>query len=285
MFQLNKSMKKNIITTAGLTLFFSLIIFISSSVPQIGTESVYAFSSGSPGGRTDSPADNSNCTGCHSGTINAGTGVASITASGLTLGYVPGQTYTITGTIVQNSINKFGFEITPEKDLDNTKSGTILITDAPRTKLVNALKAITHQSGGTSGSGSNSWSFDWIAPVAGTGSVTFYGAFNSANGFGNSSGDNIYTTSLTVIENITVDVDEQFSELKVHVFPNPTSNYFQISTKKIINKIEIYDLKGKKVLEYYKVKGKMNITDLMDGIYFLRIKYAEGYIYQKLIKI
>jgi hypothetical protein len=277
-------MKKNIITTTGLTLFFVLLLFAISIIPAIGTESVYAFSSGSPGGRTDSPADNSNCTGCHSGTINAGTGVASITALGLTLGYVPGQTYTITGTIVQNSINKFGFEITPEKDLDNTKSGTILITDAPRTKLVNALKAITHQSGGTSGSGSNSWSFDWIAPVAGTGSVTFYGAFNSANGFGNSSGDNIYTTSLTVIENITVDVDEYTAELLPKLYPNPATSYFQIHNIKKIERISVYDLSGKKMLEFNNEISQFDIAGLDAGYYIVNIISDGKSLNQKLIK-
>jgi hypothetical protein len=277
-------MKKNILLTAWLTLFFILLLFTISIIPVIGIESVYANSGGSPGAKTNSPGDVNNCTQCHSGILNSGTGSSTIDAPSLSLGYTPGQTYTITGNVIQNAINKFGFEITAEKDLDNTKTGTLVITDASRTKFVNGGAAISHQLTGTSGSGSNSWSFDWTAPNAGTGSVTFYGAFNAANGSG-TGGDKIYTSSINIIENVAVNIKEQFSELKVQIYPNPASNYFQISTKKIINKIEIYDLKGKKVLEYYKVKGKMNITDLMDGIYFLRIKYAEGYIYQKLIKI
>ena len=98
---------------------------------------------------------------------------------------MPGQTYTITGVVSQNSINKFGFEITAEKDLDNSKVGTLIITDGTRTKFVNSNNAVTHKSGGTSGSNSNSWSFDWVAPLSGSGDVTFYGAFNIKTFIGN----------------------------------------------------------------------------------------------------
>ena len=49
--------------------------------------------------------------------------------------------------------------------------------------MINNDKAITHTSSGISTTGdSNSWSFDWTAPASGTGDVTFYGAFNAANG-------------------------------------------------------------------------------------------------------
>jgi len=65
--------------------------------------------------------------------------------------------------------------------------------------LVNTGQAASHISGETIGSGNISWSFDWIAPTAGTGDITFYGAFNSTNSNSSTSGDEIYTTSFVQI--------------------------------------------------------------------------------------
>ena len=50
---------------------------------------------GSPGGKTNSPMDGQNCTGCHSGTINSGVGTATITTNIPPTGYSIGATYTI----------------------------------------------------------------------------------------------------------------------------------------------------------------------------------------------
>ena len=52
-------------------------------------------SAGSPGGKTNSPMDGQNCTGCHSVTINSGTGTSTITTTIPAWGYSVGSTYTI----------------------------------------------------------------------------------------------------------------------------------------------------------------------------------------------
>jgi len=193
-------MKRNILSLIGLTAFFAIGIISLNVISDSGTTSVYAFSGNSPGAKTASPGDGVNCTQCHSGTVNSGSGTRSVTSNIPVSGYVPGQTYTITGTITEALINKFGFEITAEKDADNSKIGTIVLTDATNTQFVNSNNAVTHKSAGTSGTGSRTWSFDWIAPVAGTGDVTFYGAFNAVNNDGSTAGDKVYTTSVGVSE-------------------------------------------------------------------------------------
>src|SRR5215203_393475 len=45
--------------------------------------------------------------------------------------------------------------------------------------------------------GSASWDVKWTAPAADAGRVTFYAAGNAANSNNQSSGDNIYTTSVS----------------------------------------------------------------------------------------
>ena len=109
---------------------------------------------GSPGGKTDSPMDGQNCTGCHGGTINSGTtGTATITTNIPVAGYIIGNTYTITLTGVQSGIIKFGFELTAESG--NNKTGDLMITDNT-TKLANSNNAVTHKSSGTSGNSTKS---------------------------------------------------------------------------------------------------------------------------------
>jgi hypothetical protein len=49
-------------------------------------------------------------------------------------------------------------------------------------------------------SGTITWNFQWTAPAAGTGPVTFYVASNAANNNGSTSGDEIYTDSYTLLE-------------------------------------------------------------------------------------
>lgn len=185
------------------------------------------FSNGSPGGRTGSPGDNlNNCTGCHSGT--AQTASSWITTNIPASGYVAGETYTITATGTHTGVGKFGFELTAE-DGSESKVGNFIITNSNQTKLVNQNNAVTHTSAGNTPSGnSKTWTMDWTAPDASTGAVTFYAAFNAADGNGGTAGDVIYLTSTEVLPmgagvEVTFRVDmsnETVSPLGVHIAGN-----------------------------------------------------------------
>jgi|GEM_PF-684977 len=125
-------------------------------------------SSGSPGGYTGSPGDGHNCNACHGGSTATVTGW--ITSDVPAAGYTPGTTYTITATAT--GTGKKGFEISPQ-----TLTGALVGTVTPGSgnKLCNGNKAITHSS--TITASPATWTFTWTAPAAGTGAVTFYGAF------------------------------------------------------------------------------------------------------------
>ena len=276
-------MKKNILTSIGLTALFAVGIVSLNVVSDSGTTSAYASASGSDGGRTNSPGDASNCTSCHSGTINSGSGTRTITSSIPVGGYVPGQSYTITGSVSEASINKFGFEMTAEKDADNSKIGTIIITDATNTKAI-GTSAVTHESAGTAGSGTKSWSFDWIAPAIGTGDVTFYGAFNAANSNNMNGGDQIYTKSLTVSEAIPTGLGEYIELVSATIFPNPVKTAFQISTTEVIDNVVVYNLAGKKMSNVNQTVNKFDVSSLASGIYFVHIESKGNVMTKKMIK-
>jgi hypothetical protein len=156
-------MKKNVLW------FLPGIVAIAFLLTAFGGENT-DYPGGSPGGYTGSPGDGHNCSisNCHGGSASSVTGW--ITSNIPAEGYTPGSTYTITATATGSG--KKGFEISPQ-----TVSGTLLgtLTPGPGTELCNGSKAVT-QSSSVSGS-SATWTFSWHAPAAGTGSVTFYGAF------------------------------------------------------------------------------------------------------------
>jgi hypothetical protein len=149
--------------------------------------------SGAPGNYTGAPGEGL-CTSCHSGSTGA-LQSGWITSNIPSSGYVPGTVYQITATATNSGTTKFGFQVTPKNS-----SGTVLGVLAASTgsQIQNGGTHITHNSSGTSGSGSRSWVFNWTAPAAGSGSVTFYGAFNITNNNNSTSGDIIYRSTLTV---------------------------------------------------------------------------------------
>ena len=159
---------------------------------------------GSPGEKTNSPMDGQNCTGCHSGTINSGIGTATITTSIPSSGYSIGGTYTITITGIKSNCTKFGFELTAESG--SSKAGTFLITSSAATKFASGTNntAVTHKTAGTNGNTTKIWSMDWTATANSSVSTTFYAALMFANNNGNNSGDNVFTTSLVILENTQI---------------------------------------------------------------------------------
>jgi len=215
---------------------------------------------GSPGGKTNSPNDASNCTSCHSGILNSGTGNAAITSNIPVNGYVIGNTYTITLTGVKANCIKFGFELTAENGI--YKSGDFMITDNT-TKLVNANNAVTHKSSGTSGITTKSWTMDWKPTANSNENTIFYAAIMFANANSNNNGDNIISTSLSVDEEVANGINDNTFENSFH--------YNSINkTIESINSTLVYNINGKLVLS---TKKKLStVSHLKEGIYILKSK-------------
>ena len=215
---------------------------------------------GSPGGKTNSPNDASNCTSCHSGTINSGIGTTNITTNIPTSGYSIGSTYTITLTGVKASCTKFGFELTAENW--NSKSGNFMITDNT-TKLVNVNNAVSHKSSGTSGNTTKSWTMDWTPTSNSSGNTTFFASLMFANGNGNYNGDNVFSTSLLVNEEVVNAISD-------NTFKNSFTYNSINKTIETIHAILVYDISGKLVLTTN--EKFTTISHLKKGIYILKSK-------------
>lgn len=272
-------MKKNIlITTLGAFICITLVV---SSQTYVSSNSAAP-----PSGKTGSTGDNgTTCTMCHVGTVQAQTNWIITTVP--TGGYVPGVTYTITVLGQHNGVVKFGFEATAEDNAGN-KVGTLINTDATKTALV-GTDYIGHTTVGLTpiGGVSNTWSFDWIAPSAGTGDVTFYTALNAADGGGTTAGDVIYTSTESISEDVGSVSIGNVAFAQLSIYPNPTSDnlFVSINNNIDISYVEIFNLSGSVVFEgeIESKDNKINISHLKAGTYFVTIKSGDNSATQKLV--
>ena len=289
-------MKVKMITTTAI-LIGSLTAF------QVSQNHLQSKPDGAPTGVTGSPGDNNNTcakSGCH-------TGVAVKTKTGLiksnvpATGYVPGAIYTITAKVKSATVNRWGFEISPQNPTTYAKLGTLIVTNSTQTKLVGTGKYITHKQAGNSGAGTKTWTFNWQAPPAGSGKVKFYGAFLYANNNGSESGDTTYKSTLVIYEdtipaprltweNNAVNTTVCAASLEATVYPNPFRDASRIRINSMSDEdisYTIYDVSGSLVQK----SGAMPVdsclefgNDLVPGIYFVRLTQGENSRTMKIIK-
>lgn len=159
---------------------------------------IFAFSSGPPNGRTGSPADDFlTCRdGCHNTfELNAGTAQFSINAPG---SYTYGETLDITVFFNNSDIAKHGFELSA-LDADDNHVGAFSSVDNKTQTDDGKGNYIKHTSTGSSQSGNASWNVTWTAPSREVPNpITFYAAGNEANGNFTNKGDYIYTTTVQI---------------------------------------------------------------------------------------
>jgi len=209
-------------------------------LPLLAVPFVFIFmgyNSGSPGGRTGSPGDNgNNCTACHSGTPQNASNWISTDIPGN--GYVGGETYMVSATGTHAGVSKFGFELTAE-DQNGNKVGTIQVTNSTESQLANNGKSITHTAQGNTPSGdSKTWDFEWTAPEDVPGDITFYAAFNAANGNGGTSGDVVYLTSSTYGPDVTGIADVAIAN---RFYPNPSTGIVNFETQsEVVGNVNIH---------------------------------------------
>ncbi len=290
-------MKIKLLAAFTITVCCIIAITFTLTTSTKGAYMVYAHSNGSLGGYTNSFRDAksaptgqaANCTRCHTGALNTPINtVMSIESPLLVGGYIPNKQYTIIvkANNIDPSIEKIGFEATVEQN--NTpwaKAGTIIITDLTRTQTTNAGNAITHKILGTTVSTSNniSWSFDWIAPAAQTGPITFYAAFNISNNDGTEKSDAIYTRSFSAIETIETAIRHPNNETPYMIYPNPVKDFLNIKSTQQLDKIELYNTDGKRIFSETNPK-KIDLSNEAAGVYFINITLNNKTSIQKLIK-
>ncbi|MCB9232885.1 MAG: T9SS type A sorting domain-containing protein [Bacteroidia bacterium] len=267
-------MRKLALTTV-IGLFFGVFIF----------GEIYTDNNGPSAGVAGAPTDQTCArSGCHTGSLNTGTGTTSITSTVPSSGYVPGTTYTISFSVTETGRNKFGFQAMAAFDpIINKQIGNCIITNNTETRLRTNGNGqyVTHRSAGTAGTANaKSWSFDWVAPTQGTGNLVVYAAFNAANGNGSTSGDHIYTDTLHLNEE-PLSVEEQAKLNFATVFPTIFDQNLNIQgTMSQGSEIEIVvsDLSGKQIYRMVdpvytdSFSESISTSTWSSGIYLLQIQ-------------
>lgn len=176
---------KNILPIWGVL----VLLFVTS------TGNVFGLTGGPPDEKTGAPKE-STCasTGCHTGNVlNTSGGSLMLTIPEV---YEPGEVYTIVVNLSRAGQSKWGFQMTA-LDANGASAGTFTADDAANTQVseANSKQYIKHTAKGTEGANdAHSWEFEWTAPDADIGPITFYAAGNASNGNFNPVDDYIYTT-------------------------------------------------------------------------------------------
>lgn len=84
--------------------------------------------------------------------------------------------------------------------------------------------------------------------------------------------------SMTVTLNIAGSTSSKIlkSDNDISLFPNPASEYFRISGKQDVGKVEIFNMIGKSIKTFDKSQPSYNSGDLRNGIYLVRIFDRKG---------
>jgi hypothetical protein len=77
-------------------------------------------------------------------------------------------------------------------------------------------------------------------------------------------------TSLCVAA-FSVGVDEVKDDGAISVFPNPSNGLFYLSSSVPLEKMELIDLSGKQLLVETQTFQQIDLTELQNGVYFVRV--------------
>jgi hypothetical protein len=245
---------------------------LSSATILLFSSFAVMYPNGAPASRTGSPGDGANCTVCHGGTATTSAGL--ITSNIPAAGYVAGHTYQITATNNITGSGRYGFEVSPQK-ATGTQLGTLVAGTG--SILVSGTKYITHSNANST---TKTWTFSWIAPVAGTGQVTFYGAFAR-----NYPGV-VTLSSLAVQEAAITGLDENPASVSVLSGGSNGLITVVLNTTSIKAKIAVFDLSGRQLLST-SVSGEGSYQleqTFKTGIYIILIQ-ADNVVFKKKIMV
>jgi len=95
----------------------------------------------------------------------------------------------------------------------------------------------------------------------------------------------LYTGSYSIMINVDENCvplmvnTEEFAKANVKIFPNPTTNFFQITDNEFVSDIEIFNIVGKRMTQARFIEGKpFDVSSFPNGLYLVRMIDEEGTI-------
>jgi len=169
-----------------------LVIAIVFLIPLI----VWSSTRNPPLSRTGAPGEGT-CASCHGGGPGGGR-VTIASASGNT--YTPGMTQHLSVTISDAKAAAWGYEMTAvQATSTSTGAGAFVATDTASSVRASGTKSYAEQANDfPNTAASHTYAVDWTSPATNVGNVTLYAAGLGADNSGDTSGDSVYTTNLTL---------------------------------------------------------------------------------------
>jgi xyloglucan-specific exo-beta-1,4-glucanase len=91
-----------------------------------------------------------------------------------------------------------------------------------------------------------------------------------------------YNISFTTLSVVDTELPENNT---VDLFPNPTKNSFSVRSLNSIEEISIYNTAGQQIREVsYTINQEIDISDLANGIYIVKVKTSEAILLKRMIK-
>lgn len=230
---------------------------------------------GAPTSITGSHGNGANCTQCQGGTATTTAGL--ITSIVPAAGYVAGQTYLITATNNIAGAGKYGFEVSPQNaagvQLGNLVAGTGSVLLSGGTKYITQSNAR---------SSTKTWAFSWIAPAAGTGDVTFYGAM--ARNF-----PGVVTLRSMVVKEALTTTGLPDDKSSINVLPDGANGLIKVvlNTNASRVKISVIDLSGRQLLNTsVSGEGSYQLDQPFEtGVYIVLVQAGNSVFKKKIMVI
>jgi len=271
------------------TIFLLAVFGISAQLILVSSSNGRAFAAST--GNTGAPGENTTCRTCHGTAF--GTTVSLVfkdTSGAAVTSYIPGDVYTIDYTVntTTGSPQRYGFQLVGLDTLNAAVNGFESPSSNSRIVTLGNGRQYAEHAGKSS---SNTFSVKWAAPTVGVGSVIFYGGGAAVNNNRGTGGDGGNTTSLKILENTSVGIEENQFKNELSIYPNPATDVLFIKAKTnrfTTTKVSIINQQGQLVLEKSinlntANKEMIPVYDLNRGLYILRIEEGNNSISSKVL--
>lgn len=83
---------------------------------------------------------------------------------------------------------------------------------------------------------------------------------------------------------VSTSVDEVAGTTGLNIWPNPATDKLHISSKEPITSVRIYDVTGKLIKTSFQPKGEIDISQLTDGLYFIKLESRDATVTHRFVK-
>jgi hypothetical protein len=293
-------MKKNYVLIGVTLVAITALSFRSTSELNIGNFNKKEFmashlsTSSGPNGRTGAPGE-SNCTACHSGTVQDGSAENTflvLAGANQITDYTPGATYTISLAMNSNPAKR-GFSATA-LDASNNMAGDFAAQALAGTQVSTQTgrEYATPTAASTLATNNAFWAWSWTAPATNVGPVTFYVATNATNNNGQSTGDIIYLSEHVIGSTAGIDDNKVSSSLVIGYNTEDHKVLVDLNSSNHGNVfLNLVDLNGRSVFtSELGYKGEASLatsvklpTDMRNGLYVANVFVNNRSVSQKVM--